>query len=130
MGILRHRKAMPAYILYSRACMKQMSPLHIEDALASSMGFRETNGSARTRNWPSPGPCGEADPSCINLEQCLGVFLCFESPQGCTGQLASLCNSYGAPWKGAISQRVQTPPGQLSFQPEAIGAGDGGNDMA
>ena len=26
-------------------------------------------------------------------------------------------------------QRVQIPPGELSFQPEAIGAAHGGNDM-
>ena len=33
------------------------------------------------------------------------------------------------PWKGTDPQRVQIPPGRLSFQPVAIGADDGGNDV-
>ena len=34
-----------------------------------------------------------------------------------------------APWKGATTQRVRNPSGELSLQPEAIGAVHGGNDM-
>ena len=37
--------------------------------------------------------------------------------------------TYRVPWKGTVPQRVRIPPGKLSLQPVAIGAGDGGNDI-
>ena len=37
--------------------------------------------------------------------------------------------TYGVPWKGTVPQRVRIPPGELSLQPVAIGADDGGNDI-
>ena len=36
---------------------------------------------------------------------------------------------FGAPWKGAIPQRVSRPARQLSLQPVAIRAVEGGNDF-
>ena len=37
--------------------------------------------------------------------------------------------TYRVPWKGTVPQRVRIPPGELSLQPVAIGADDGGNDI-
>ena len=43
--------------------------------------------------------------------------------------LVTVASYSRAPWKGATTQRVRNPPGELSLQPVAIGAVHGGNKM-
>ena len=43
---------------------------------------------------------------------------------------ARLPELFGVPWKGAVPQRVSSPARQLSFQPVAVGAVEGGNGFS